>query len=232
MRDEWSDRNEPSLTDAQQRQLATELAERLRSGDTQALAELFTLYQDRLLRLIDFRLDRNLHSRVDPTDVLQDAYIDALERVSQFADGDFSIAFWLRLIVLQRVQLVVRYHLLTVKRDARKEVFLGQQSKSHSPDGIAELLVDSITSPSSAVARAESVALAEQMMETMSPTDREVLILRHFEQLPNDEVAEILAISVKAASIRYARALGRLKTLIEAIENKEHTGDTDPASQS
>ena len=231
MNDEWSNRDEPSLTDAQQRERASGLAKRLRGGDTQALAELFTLYQDRLVRLIDFRLDRNLHSRVDPADVLQEAYIDASERVSQFAAGNFSIALWLRLIVLQRVQLVVRYHLLTGKRDARKEAFVGQQDESRSSEGIADLLVDSITSPSSAAARAEMVALAEQMLETMSPTDREVLILRHFEQLPNDEIAEVLGISAKAASIRYVRALGRLKSLIDGIAKKDPHGEDDPIAQ-
>ncbi len=221
VRDEWASALEPPPSEVQQRELASELVESLRGGDEHALSQLFSLYQDRLLRLIDFRLDRSLHSRVDPVDVLQDAYIDASQRVPHFLSRESSsISVWLRLIVLQRLQLVVRHHLLTDKRDVRKEASFGRVSEGQPLGNIVELLADSITSPSAVVARTEAVGMVEQMLEAMSSTDREVLVLRHFEQVPNDEVAEILGISVKAASNRYVRALERLKDLIQAIEKR------------
>lgn len=220
-RNDWASALESPLSEVQQRELADELVDRLRGGDDRALAQLFSLYHDRLLRLIEFRLDRSLHSRVDPSDILQDAYIDASQRIPHFlAREASSISVWLRLIVLQRLQLVVRHHLLTDKRDARKEVSIGRVAEGQPFDHIVQLLADSITSPSAAVARTEAVGMVEQMLEQMSTTDREVLVLRHFEQVSNDEVAEILGISAKAASNRYVRALVRLKTLVQAIERR------------
>ncbi len=219
VQDDWSFVSAPPLTEARQRELSDQLVERLQDGDDRALAELFAIYEDRLLRLIDYRLDRSLHSRVDPTDILQDAYIDASERVAHFfSRPDSSIAVWLRLIVLQPLQLVVRHHLLTDKRDARKEVSMGRGTRSQPLGGIAQLLADSLTSPSAVVARTEAVDMVEQILEEMSESDREVLALRHFEQVTNDEVSEILGISVKAASNRYVRALARLKDLIHEME--------------
>ena len=210
------------MSESRQRELSDELVARLRGGDSRALADLFAIYRDRLLRLIDFRLNQSLHSRVDPTDILQDAYIDASERVEHFLSrADSSIAVWLRLIVLQRLQLVVRHHLLTDKRDARKEVSMGKETQSQPFGGIAQLLADSLTSPSAVVERSEAVDMVEQILQGMSETDREVLALRHFEQVTNDEVAEILGISVKAASNRYVRALARLKDLFQAMDSQD-----------
>ena len=200
---------------------ADSLVERLRSGDRAALAELFELYRDRLLRLIDVRLDRKTLARVDSADVLQDAFIDAASRLDHFfSRPDGSIGVWLRLIVLQRIQLVVRHHLLTGKRDARREVAFGGETGSMPVGGIAQLLADSITSPSQVMARGEAVSMVEELLEEMSDTDREVLMLRHFEQITNEEVAEILGISTKAASNRYIRALKRLQTLIHTVESR------------
>ena len=207
------------LTEAQREQLIEDLIGRLRTGDEKALAELFALHQDRFLRMIHFRLDPNLRSRVDPLDVLQDAYIDADQRLHTFlARGDATIGVWLRLIVLQRLQMVVRHHLLTTKRDARKEITLDLRDDSQQFNRIAEMLADSITSPSDALARDDAVKLVEQMLSEIPLVDREVLVLRHFEQLTNDEVAEILKISRTAASNRYVRALRRMQSLIEANE--------------
>lgn len=228
--DDWASNGEVVQSESQQREVADALVERLRGGDEQALAELFSLYQDRLLRLIDVRLDRKTLARVDPVDVLQDAFLDASDRVGHFfSRPDSSIAVWLRLIVLQRIQLVVRHHLLTSKRDARKEVSFGGDNGSQSFGGVAHMLADSITSPSAVVSRSEAVSMVEQLLEEMSHKDREVLILRHFEHLPNEEVAEILGISIKAASNRYVRALGRLQTLIKKVESGvvDSRGDGD-----
>ena len=87
---------------------------------------------------------------------------------------------------------------------------MGKAAGSNEFNDLAHLLADSITSPSTALQRSESVVLVERMLESLSDTDREVLMLRHFAQIPNDEVAEILGISVKAASNRYVRALSKL----------------------
>ncbi|MCA9049560.1 MAG: sigma-70 family RNA polymerase sigma factor [Planctomycetaceae bacterium] len=189
-----------------------EIVERLRNGVPAALAELFMRFQDRLLRLIDVRLDRRLRPRIDPDDVLQEAYVDASQRIDDFLNRDRSNpAIWLRLIVLQRLQLTVRRHLLTGKRDARREISFRDDSGSQPGFGLA----GSVTSPSMAASRSEALLRIEQLLGQLPETDREILLLRHFEQVTNEEAAEILGISGKAANNRYARAIARLKTQLE-----------------
>ena len=208
-------------SEAEFRATATKMVDRLRVGDPNALADLFQLYHDRLYRLISIRLDRKLLARIDPSDLLQDAYIDASERIDHFLSREgSSIAVWLRLIVMQRIQLAVRHHLLTGKRDARRETPIFIESGSRVVCGLTDLLADSITSPSASIARREAVAGVVRLLQEMPKKDREVLILRHFEQIPNEEVAEVLDICVKAASNRYVRALARLQTLVEELERR------------
>lgn len=222
-KDDWISGAAAPLPESTLREVAEVLLERLRSGEEHALAALFELYHDRFVRLVEFRLDHKLRTRVDPTDVLQEAYIDASKRLDHFFSRESSsISVWLRLIVLQRLQLMVRHHLLTDKRDARREVSIGKAAGSNEFNDLAHLLADSITSPSTALQRSESVVLVERMLGSLSATDREVLMLRHFEQIPNDEVAEILGISVKAASNRYVRALSKLKDLLKTFERMGH----------
>ncbi len=219
---DWTAQQIPPLTDQQRERMVEGLISRLRGGDDKALAELFSFYQNRFLRMIDFRLDPQLRSRIDPSDILQDAYIDATKDVQKFlARGDSTVGIWLRLIVLQRLQMVVRYHLLTEKRDARKEVAIDIGDGSRQFSRIAQMLADSITSPSAVLARDDAIKMVERMLSELPLVDREVLVLRHFEQLINDEVAEVLGISRNAASNRYVRALRRIQTLIESNEQAE-----------
>lgn len=193
-------------------QLVDQIVARMREGKPLALAELFELFQDRLLRLIDVRINPHLRARIDPDDILQEAYVDAAQRVEGFlADSSASPAVWLRLIVLQRLQLMVRSHLLTQKRDSRREVPFGNNSRARFGSGIA----GSFTTPSKVASRNESIEKVELLLSEMPEPDREILTLRHFEQLSNKEVAEVLGISVTAANNRYTRAITRLKMLFD-----------------
>ncbi|GIW97563.1 MAG: hypothetical protein KatS3mg111_0896 [Pirellulaceae bacterium] len=195
------------------------LVQRLRQGDLQALGELFDYYQEPLLRAIEARMHWSLPARIDPLDILQDAYIDASQRLPHFLSRpDSSIAIWLRLIVLQRLQLTVRHHLMTGKRDARREVSMHRperavRSRTSSPE---DWLCDSLTSPSQAVMRDETSDRLRRILRQMSRTDCEILMLRHFELLSNEEAAQVLGISPKAASNRYVRALERLRLRMAA----------------
>jgi len=193
-----------------------ELLLRLESRDPDALAELFAFYNDKFHRLVDVRLNWTLRGRLDVADVLREAFLDARDRLDHFfSREERSIFVWLRLIVLQRLQMLERFHLQASKRDAYREVRLHGNDKSDRFGSLSHALAASITSPSAAAAREESIALVDRLLVQMEPIDREVLMLRHFEQLQNGEVAEILGIGVTAASNRYMRALRRLKQLIE-----------------
>ncbi len=195
----------------------TDLLDRVRRGDERALAELFSAERDRLWRMVQARLDRRLRGRVDPDDILQEAYLDATRRIAHFAnEPDMSFFLWLRLIVGQTLVDVHRRHLDAQMRDAGRDVSIARgASPGASSASLAGHLVAHLTSPSQAAIRAEMEAQLGQAIDSLDPIDREVLVLRHFEELTNGEVAQVLGLQVKAASIRYVRAIARLKTILD-----------------
>ncbi|HYH68348.1 MAG TPA: sigma-70 family RNA polymerase sigma factor [Urbifossiella sp.] len=190
------------------------LVERLRGGDQTALGVLFDRHRDMLRRMVSFRLDARLAGRVSASDVLQEAYIDALKRVEHyFAKPDQPFFGWLRLVVGQRLADVHREH-LAGKRDAGREVGLHAGADSAC---MAACLLARGSSPSQAANRNERFVQLEAALTRMDPLDREVLALRHFEELSNTETAELLGILPPAASKRYVRALARLKQILEEV---------------
>jgi RNA polymerase sigma-70 factor, ECF subfamily len=194
-----------------------ELVRRMRNGDRQALGSFFSLHRERLGRVVDFRLDSRLRRRVDADDVLQQAFLDASQRLDHFqGDSPTSAFIWLRLVLTQTLIEVHRAHLGAEMRAAGREVYLdaAEAGTGGTSISMAQQLVGDQTSPSAAAMWAETVEQLEQALASMDPIDREVLALRHFEELGNNEVAEVLAIQVKAASIRYVRALARLKAIL------------------
>ena len=195
------------------------LLERLREGDAHALGELFALHQDPLRRMINFRLDHRLNGRVSPSDVLQEAYIDAMKRVEHFLDKpEMPFFVWLRLIVAQRLVDVHRQHLGAQIRAAGNEVSIDRCGPSAATSVcLARHLVADHPSPSQAAMHEESVAQLEKVLDGMDPIDREVLALRHFEELSNQQVAEVLGLEKAAASKRYVRALVRLKEALARL---------------
>lgn len=192
--------------------------QRVLAGDESAFAEVFAEHRERLWRMVHFRLDRRLQGRVDADDILQEAYLDAVKRLPHFAESQpMSLFVWLRLIVGQTLIDVHRRHLGAKMRDAEREESVQQRLSEGTSISLSFHLLAHLTSPSQAAARAELMTLVEEALSGMSDTDREVLALRHFEELTNSEVAEVLGLERKAASIRYVRALARLKTVLQKI---------------
>jgi RNA polymerase sigma-70 factor (ECF subfamily) len=192
------------------------LLDRLRAGDRDALAELFTRYREPLRRMIMLRLDQRLGGRVSPSDVLQETYVDAMKRLPHFFENpEMPFFIWLRWITGQRLVEVHRQHLGARMRDAGLEVSLRQgYSPTASSACLARDLAGALTSPSRAAIRGETLAQLEAALDRLDPLDREVLALRHFEELSNHEVAALLGIQKAAASKRYVRALERLKSAL------------------
>ncbi len=203
----------PAETDAE---VATLIA-RLRAGDHDALAELFDKHREKLRRMVQLRLDHRLAGRVSASDVLQEAYIDALKRVDHYFDKPDQPFFgWLRLVVGQRLADVHREH-LAQKRNAGKDVTIDSPMPGNDSACLAAYLLGHLTSPSHAAVKNEVFEQLEEALNQMDSVDREVLALRHFEELSNTETAAILGIQAAAASKRYVRALAKLKQILELL---------------
>lgn len=187
----------------------------LMRADKAALAEAFAIHRPRLWRMVNFRMDRRMVGRVDPDDVLQEAYLAAAGRMEHYAGGGFRSPFlWLRVIVKQTLIDVHRRHLMAKSRDAGREVAIFATYPQATSASMAIHLVGDWTTPSQAAVRVETLDRVQAAIATMNPIDQEVLALRHFEELSNREVAETLEIEPKAASLRYVRALRRLKEIL------------------
>lgn len=185
----------------------------LRSGGEDAVADLFGRYREKLLRMIAFRLDGRIIGKVDSDDILQDAFVETARRIQGYLDQP-SVPFfvWLRQITKQILIDTHRRYLGAKMRDVNQEVGLFHGgSADTSSGGLAAQLVDSLTSPSQFAVREETVAELRMALSELEEIDREVLVLRHLEELSNNEVAEILGIDKYAASKRYLRALERLR---------------------
>ena len=190
--------------------------EHLRRGGQAALAETFTSHRDRLRRMVDLRLDRRVAGRVDASDVLQDAYLDASRQLDQYlADPPMSPFLWLRFLAAQRLMALHRTHLGAQKRDARQEIPLFRRSMPALDSGSLSCgLLGGLTSPSMAAMRSEMQLRLQAMVDGLDPLDREIRALRHYEELSNQEAAEELQITPAAASKRYIRALERLRGVL------------------
>jgi RNA polymerase sigma-70 factor (ECF subfamily) len=186
-----------------------------KAGDEEALAELFNLYRTRLRQMVHLRLDRRLQGRIDASDVLQEAYLEYARRFPRYADGaDMPFFLWLRQITGQKLIDLHRHHLGTKLRDASHEVSLYRGALPQASSvSLAAQLLGKLTSPSHAAIRAETQLRMQEALNSMDPLDREVLTLRHFEMLSNEETAQVLGIRKSAASNRYIRALKRLREL-------------------
>ena len=196
-------------------EMVEDLVERAKQGDTEAVAALFNEHRNRLRRMIEIRMDPRLAGRIDPSDILQETYVDLHKLLHEFKEGDLPFFLWLRLKVGHRLTHAHRFHLGAQKRSAFREVSLvNGPFPAASSVSLASQLMGRFTSASNAAMRAETRLKLQEALNQMDEIDREVLVLRHFEELTNAETAQLLSISPNAASNRYVRALTRLKGVI------------------
>lgn len=208
---------------------ASELLKRAGAGDPRALGELFEQHRARLRKMVQIRLAKRLQGRVDPSDVLQETYIELSRSLSQYLqDPKLPFFLWLRFLAGKKLQAVHRHHLGTHMRDVRREVSLHAGALPQaSSESLAAHLLGRLTSPSQVAMRAELRVRVQEALDSMSLLDREVLALRHFEQLNNSEAAQVLGLSEAAASNRFMRALKRLKAILSSVPGAD---EPPPAS--
>src|SRR5215470_2128379 len=172
----------------------SDLLERAAAGVPEALRQLFSRYRDRLKRMVHLRLSRRLSGRVDDSDVLQEAYLDAARRLDEYIrEPSLPFFLWLRHLAALKLAEVHRRHLGTQLRDADREVTLHRGGLPLADSvSLAAQLLGTLTTPSQAAIKAETRLLVQEALNSMDPIDREVLALKHFEQLSTAEIAEVL----------------------------------------
>jgi RNA polymerase sigma-70 factor (ECF subfamily) len=169
--------------------------------------------------MVSLRLDDRLRGRIDPSDVIQEAFLEATERRAEYADqADPMPRFlWLRFLTLQRLGRVHRNHLGVQARDAGREVSIHGASPMASSAAIAARLLGRESRASEVAVRLERRLKLQEALDGMNIADREVLVLRHFEHLSNSECARVLNLGESATAKRYIRALRRLKEILSSL---------------
>lgn len=181
------------------------------------LAELWLENRDRLVRLIATRMSPVLLRRVSPDDVAQETYLACGRRMKFLREHeDVPVFVKLRKLALQTIADMERKHLAAGKRDAMKESTLAESDNDVTVNALSRF-ADSLVGPRTHLERMELLEQTRCAMRELPDTDREILELRHFEELSNNECAAALGIDVKAASIRYVRALKRMKDIMERV---------------
>ena len=195
------------------------LLQQAAQGDRESWGALLTRHRDRLKCMVALRLDRRLQGRIDPSDVIQEAFLDATNQLPDYyRQPAMPFFLWLRLITGQKLVALHRHHLGTQARDAGREVSLYRGSLPEtSSAALAAQLLGHETRPSEAAVRAERAIRLQEALNRMDALDREVLALRHFELLTTAETAQVLEIQESAASKRYVRALKRLKEILKSM---------------
>jgi RNA polymerase sigma-70 factor (ECF subfamily) len=188
-------------------------------GDPQRFGALLEQYRPRLRRMVALRIDPRLRGRIDPSDVIQDTYLEASARLAEYLQGPTMPFFlWLRLLTGQKLVTLSRHHLGRQMRTVSREVSLQRGSPGEaSSELLAAELLGHEPRPSEIAIRAEMKLCLQAALEGMDPVDREVLALRHFEQLSLTEMAQVLGLTESGASRRHLRALKRLKDALSSL---------------
>ncbi len=182
-----------------------------------ALPELFEQFRTRLRTLVEMRVDRRIRARVDASDVIQEAFAEAIRRFPEYEqERKMTPYIWLRFLTLQQLTLAHRRHLGVKARTATVEQrqVVGEETGLES-SAMAICLAGGESTPSVKVSRAEEIAQMTAALDQLEPLDREVLALRHFEQLEHAEIGELLELSAAAVSSRYRRALTKIGMAIK-----------------
>ena len=193
-----------------------ELLRQAAEGNTDGWGRLLASHRERLRRMVALRLDRHLQGRIDPSDVIQETYLEAWSRLPEYLRNP-SVPFylWLRFLTGQKLVTLHRHHLGRAMRDVGREISLyGGAMPEASSAALAAQLLGRDTCPSRAAMRVELKIRLQDALNSMDTVDREVLVLRHFEYLNRAETAEVLGMRESAVSKRYVRALEKLKDIL------------------
>jgi len=206
------------MVDDSEEDLGT-LSELVTSDDQLGIEDLLMKYQPRLRRMAAARLDSRLASRVDPSDVVQEAFIKAVQEMPGYVrDPAIPLYPWLRQLTTNRLAAAYQQHLHTQRRSVAREVRIKFGLSSASISLLADRLVSHERTPSGEIRQKEVEQQVRKALDKLSLIDREVLILRFIEQLTTQEIATVLGIAAEAVGMRRLRALRRLSEELEGLQ--------------
>ena len=200
-----------------------ELLDLAREGDESATGRLLQRHRAALLRMADMRLDPKIRQRVDASDIIQDVMIEANRRLQTYLeDPVMPFHLWLRQIATDRLIDTYRRHRVSKKRSVDLEQApVVAANLDHSTIQFGPLIPDGELTPAAAAIQAEMQRTFEAAIEVMDETDREIIVMRHFEKLTNQEVSQVLGLTEPAASMRYLRAVRRLRKQLSSDNSPE-----------
>lgn len=191
------------------------LLRRVAEDDAGAAERLWESHRAPLRRMIDLRLDHVLGRRVDASDVVQDVLIKANQRLRDYLRNPaMPFHLWLRQIARDQMIDEHRRHRGAARRTLDREQPLATAFPDRSSLDLAAQLCDPELTPAAAALRGELQRRFQAALRQLDDDDREILLLRHFEQLSNGEAARALGLSEPAAGMRHLRALRRLRALL------------------
>lgn len=193
-----------------------EMLEGARTGDAAAVDKLLAEFREPLRRVIGLRLDPVLIRRVDASDIVQDVLLEANQRLTEYLRAPaMPFHLWLRHLAQDRIIDTHRRHREAQRRSIDKEQTLQRPAwADESSLQLAAQLVDTEKTPASAAIHQELQRRLEGAMAELDDADRDLILMRHHEQLSNQEVAAALGLTEAAASMRYLRALRKLRAVL------------------
>jgi RNA polymerase sigma-70 factor (ECF subfamily) len=192
-----------------------ELLAEARDGDTEAVNRLLDRHRDALRRMVQMRLDQKIRRRVDVSDVVQDVLLEANRRLSDYlARPAMPFHLWVRQIAKDRIIDAHRRHRASARRSVDREQALAPIGEDRSSIDLAAQLCDPELTPAAAATQQEMARRVEQAIARLGDQDCEIVVMRHYEQLSNQEAAQALGLTEPAASMRYLRAVRRLRSML------------------
>ncbi len=199
-----------------------ELLTAARGGDADARNRLLERHREALRRMIGLRMDRAVQQRLDASDIVQDVLVEANRRLTDYlASTKMPFHLWLRHLARDRMIDAHRRHRGAARRSVDREQPLANISfADQSAMDLAALVRDREMTPAAAATHHELEVRFQAALEALDETDREIVLMRHFEQLTNQQAAQALELSEPAAGMRYLRAMRRLRALLEEAPNE------------
>ena len=207
-----------------------ELLNLARAGDAEARNQLLDRHREALRRMVAMRMDRRLQTRLDASDIVQDVLVDANRRLAEYLQSaGMPFHLWLRHLARDRLIDAHRRHRTAARRTVDREQRASAATDDDRSAFDLAMLVDRELTPAAAATHHELEVRFQAAVDSLDEADREVVLMRHFEHLTNQEVAQSLELSEPAAGMRYLRAIRRLRVLLEEPQSEETTSpETTP----